>query len=103
MSALHPIFQGICEDFGLVPPRMARCTCGEERPSSERDRLFGFTDRTINSDWSQKHCRQCGMTERAHHPGCSEVQPDRYQRHQFEPRHEAAEFDTFYCGCRGWD
>ena len=103
MSAAHPLIQSILEAHGAPQPRMARCRCGYERPSCERETLFGFTDRSLNSDWSQKHCRHCGKYEVAHHPGCSKVQPDRYERHQFEPRNEAAEFDTFYCGCDGWD
>jgi len=83
--------------------RLARCSCGTIRPSSERDRLFGFTDMSRESDWSQKTCRHCGKYEVAHRPGCSTIRPDQYERHTFEPRDKAAEFDSFYCGCRGWD
>jgi hypothetical protein len=103
VSALHPLFQDIVDSFFGAHPRMARCRCGETRPSSERATLFGFTDKSLNSDWSQKCCRHCGKYEVAHHPGCSQAQPDQYERHQFEPRNEAAETDSFYCGCDGWD
>jgi hypothetical protein len=82
-------------------PRMALCHCGDTRPSSER--LFGFTDKSLNSAWVKRHCRHCGKHEVAHYPGCSAVAPDQYERHQFEPRNEAADFDSFYCGCEGWD
>ena len=100
-GAPHPLIQSILEAHGAPKPRMARCRCGYIRPSSERAKLFGFTDRSLASE--QKYCRHCGKYEVAHYPGCSQAQPDQYERHQFEPREEAAEFDTFYCGCDGWD
>jgi hypothetical protein len=103
VSMLHPLFQKIVEEHGAPPPRQARCRCGSIRPSSERATLFGFTDMSRSSDWSQKSCRHCGKHEVAHHPGCSQAQPESYERHQFEPRDEGAEFDSFYCGCGGWD
>jgi hypothetical protein len=103
MNGPHPLIQGILEAHGAPAPRMARCRCGYTRPSSERATLFGFTDMSLSSDWLQKSCRHCGKYEVAHHPGCSQAQPNMYERHQFEPRNEAAEFDTFYCGCDGWE
>jgi hypothetical protein len=83
--------------------RMARCYCGETRPSSEREKLFGFTDLSDTSAWARETCRHCGKFEVAHHPGCSQVRPDQYERHAFEPREKGREFDSYYCGCRGWD
>jgi hypothetical protein len=93
--------------------RTARCFCGQER-SSDSQFLAFLEDRGEGSKAATEHCKHCGYFEVAHGPGKAEdlaKEPNRRPRRDvveegvcpgFEP-HGAYEFDTFYCGCRGWD
>jgi hypothetical protein len=90
--------------------RTARCYCGAERPSSPSLAFFEF--RGDGSDFA-KHCT-CGYAECAHDPAHMETlvhgrdgkrRPTVVESGRcdgFTPR-GGAEFDSFYCGCRGWD
>lgn len=83
---------------GLLTGREARCSCGRTCPSDGT--VPGFTDVPFLQYWgpgSEKAEEQCvcGYYRVAHgkpHIKCTEFrqrEPDR--------------FDSFYCGCRGWD
>lgn len=87
--------------------RQAICGCGNKRPSSEKAELFGFINRDANSDQAKNICK-CGYHACAHDPEYTKnnvekrtvVQLGRCQG--FEAR-GVMEFDSYYCGCRGWD
>jgi hypothetical protein len=53
---------------------------------------------------AMEHCKICGFFEVAHvGPKMGEWMKDRQPKdHPFEP-HGAYEFDSYYCGCWGWD
>jgi hypothetical protein len=94
---------------GLSAPvehsRIARCECGAERPSVEREELFGFQDRGPGSFEARNRCT-CGYLREAHFPDSSRVRPltvvERFLCKQFEPK-GPRQYDSFYCGCRGME
>lgn len=76
--------------------------CGKEchlRPSSTDLAFFEY--RGPDSPASKRHCIQCGYYESAHKP--TDGRP-RFKAVclNFRP-HGPYEFDSYYCGCRGWD
>lgn len=81
--------------------RMARCSCGNERPSADREILPFFEDHGEDSKWATEQCHCLGLKE-IH----QEINPSTGRAgvtdHEFHPR-GPAEYDEFYCGCRGWD
>lgn len=90
--------------------RFAKCSCGRTEPSDNYARLAFFEFRGKDSEWSKKGCK-CGYFEGPHDaehmrrlgPGRRTVVEDgRCREGKFTPR-GPAEFDSFYCGCRGWD
>lgn len=93
----------------MTTVRMARCGCGKERPSSERDALAFFEDCGPGST-SANSC-VCGYYECAHDPKHM-AQPsgararltvvERGLCGGFTPRGDIGH-DRYYCGCRGWD
>jgi hypothetical protein len=84
--------------------RKAKCySCNSIRDSSLE--LPFFTYRGEGSPDAKNHCKNCGYYEQAHntnryYKGTTEVNPLLCSK--FEP-HGVYEYDTFYCGCRGWD
>lgn len=83
--------------------REARCYCGRTRPSTdalegEHGKLAFFEYRGPESERAQKTCRHCRYHDVAHKPGSSKHVCD-----NFEAMVEGYEYDTYYCGCRGWD
>jgi hypothetical protein len=86
--------------------RMARCSqCGRIEPSIKWESLAFFEPRGEGTATAKDHCK-CGYYEVAHR-----FNPDSPLNRNvvseglcagFEP-HGAYEYDTFYCGCRGWD
>jgi len=79
--------------------RLARCLCGRTEPAS-KDLAF-FVYRGPNSEYAKKVCEVCGCYETAHIPS---IQSRRGSLvcSQFK-RGTGHEYDTYYCGCRGWD
>jgi hypothetical protein len=79
--------------------RMARCSCGEMQPSSPD--LFGLTDLSADGRHANKTCGTCRYSIVAH---TDEIQwgPAIGVCEEFTPI-GGQEFDSFYCGCRGWD
>jgi hypothetical protein len=90
----------------LVMPRMARCFCGQEVPSSEHERLAFFQYRGEGSRDAEEVCKHCRYHEVAHtdqedmRGRINVVASGRCKG--FEP-HGPWDHDTYYCGCRGWD
>ena len=81
--------------------RMAKCTCGKEVPSTPS--LL----RTTAEQWAKDRCAVCCYALGAHSPE-SRVKPHMRRAmgdgHEFVPTPpDARDYDTYYCGCRGWD
>lgn len=90
----------MCTQTAVLPDtegRMMRCsyfrTCGTEGPSNPNAAFWSSGER------ERRLCAvpRCGYSIEAHLP----EHPHRV-RHEFKPR-DAAPFDSFYCGCMGWD
>lgn len=87
----------------LLTGREARCSCGHVRPSNVNLPFFEY--RGDGSKMATDSCKNCGYSEVAH-----TQEPTRTQQNVvlngkcpgFEPR-GAWEYDSYYCGCRGWD
>ena len=77
--------------------RMAQCSCGKVEPSSRR--LAFLVDRGPGSRAAAETCAHCRYTAAAH-----ERTPRRNPQvcNHFEA-HGPFDYDTYYCGCRGWD
>ena len=87
-----------CTEIAKTTPsiegRTARCSCNAQKPSS-LDLAF-FEYRGDGSRHATELCK-CGYTEAAHKlPHIS----SKCQQFQARGPHE---FDSYYCGCRGWD
>jgi hypothetical protein len=83
--------------------RYAKCACGATRASTSRLAFFEF--RGEGSREAINSCKNCGYYEIAHTQESSRTQRNVVERGQcpgFEMR-GAWEYDSFYCGCRGWD
>ena len=90
--------------------RMARCAyCSNTRPSSDREKLPFFEDRSEGTKWATDHCT-CGYTLSAHTiEGMANNVPSN-RRTVIEQGKCLGfvakgpwEHDSYYCGCRGWD
>ncbi len=81
------------------PVRMARCgQCGHEVPSAKN--LAFFVDHSAGTDAAEKHCKHCGYHQDAHK---QEIRSkNKHICNNFEPKGDRG-FDSYYCGCRGWD
>jgi hypothetical protein len=93
---------GVCAPMG-PETRIARCECGAERPSADRDDLFGFVDYGPGSREATERC-VCGSYCVAHFPDATRVDPrtviERGLCTGFQPK-GPRQYDSFYCGCRG--
>lgn len=75
--------------------RMATCSCGRKEPSNP-DKLAFFEYRGDGSRRAQDQCT-CGYTQAAH------AKPHVQAKCEgFTPR-GPFQYDSYYCGCRGWD
>lgn len=88
---------------GLLAGRSARCECGRTCPSDGAPR--GHTEPPFLQYWgagSEKAEEQCvcGKYRVAHGPDAPHQ--GQYACAEFRQR-QPDEFDSFYCGCRGWD
>ena len=86
------------EDIDLTG-REARCTCGKTMPSSTGLAFFEY--RGDNSEAAVKFCKTCAYAEHAHEIKGT-VKHLQHCCDTFEP-HGAWDYDSFYCGCKGWD
>ena len=87
----------------VLKGREARCGCGRTEPSSVKLAFFEY--RGEGSEIARKGCAHCGYFEVAHTQPQTRTQQNVVERGicpGFEPR-GAMEYDSFYCGCRGWD
>jgi hypothetical protein len=79
--------------------RMAKCTCGRTEPSSHSLAFFQF--RGDGSESAVETCKHCAYFRVAHTPAVM-AKNSSLKCTNFESR-GAYEFDSFYCGCRGWE
>lgn len=79
--------------------RKAKCFCGKILPSNPQRMAF-FQWRGEGSPAAKENCKHCRYSIIAHQKPRDQVVSS-VCRH-FE-QHGAYEFDTFYCGCKGWD
>lgn len=86
----------------VAPPnlegRKARCICGRIETSSIDLAFFEF--RGPGSRAGNATCKNCRYHDVAHTP--EKRAKNKYICDNFESI-ESFEFDSFYCGCRGWD
>lgn len=80
--------------------RTARCICGSVVASTTPHIAF-FEYRGEGSRSATTTCKNCRYAEVAHTDEARRKNP-RLLCTTFEP-HGAFEFDSFYCGCRGFD
>lgn len=85
--------------------RTARCHCGRIEPSSKSadGSLAFFEYRGLGSRLATEQCK-CGYYEIAHKYESGRVSPEPIdcKAGGFAP-HGPHEFDSYYCGCDGWD
>ena len=79
--------------------RQATCTCGNLKQSSTNLPFFEFLGPGATDDT----CANCGYYEIAHTRKQAGESTSRLICDQFKPLTEGREFDSYYCGCRGWD
>lgn len=89
-----------CREVEEVKPdltgRMARCC--KVVPSKWNLPFFEY--RGPGSDIGKRSCKHCSYYERAH---TEEIRKrNKHVCSNFEPKGEF-EFDSYYCGCHGWD
>lgn len=103
LAVAEPITTTQARERGLLAGRTARCTCGRECPSEGP--MPGFKDIAFleylgpGSKHAVASC-SCGYAEVAH---TAEVRArNSYICEAFAAR-GPHEFDSYYCGCRGWD
>ena len=99
----HCAFHG--QPVDPAKPRVAKCaSCDSTRPSAERATLAFFEDKSKCDDT----CKHCHFHRVAHEPEgvARNVDPrtviETGECTGFEP-HGAWAWDSYYCGCRGWD
>jgi hypothetical protein len=89
--------------------REARCTCGQTAPSIKAldGRLAFFEFRGEGSTSATEQCKHCGYYHVAHTEQApvwknGKTAVENRGCPGFEPRGDWG-YDTYYCGCRGWD
>ena len=85
--------------------RQAKCTMCKRLVPSDTEHLAFFEDR---SKPKPDDCKHCGYHRVAHDvialpPAERRPHMRHVPQHEFAPRTERYEFDSFYDGCRGWD
>ena len=80
--------------------RFAKCEMCDKERASNYDLSF-FEYRGAGSKRALEICKTCGYYDIAHIPSIRKKGACRICL-GFEP-HGAYEFDSYYCGCRGWD
>lgn len=86
----------------VLTGRLARCYCGKTNPSDQAAPgyvVLSFFEFCGEGSPSAALCK-CGYAEVAH--GCERDLKQRFTCGTYEPR-GGQEFDSFYCGCGGWD
>lgn len=86
-------------DVEIAAGRLAKCAhCNTMVPSS-KDLAF-FVDHSAGTEPAELKCKHCGYHKKAH---TKEIQSkNRHICANFEPRGDRG-FDSYYCGCRGWE
>lgn len=80
--------------------REARCGCGKIRPSS--DDLPFYEYRGEGSKYAVDSCATCAYVAAVHQPVNPHTDRPGVIDHPFTPR-GPHDYDSYYCGCRGWD
>lgn len=78
--------------------RTARCRCGTLKPSADLVGDVFFVSAVADA---KDRC-VCGYYDTAHGKPPVAHTPRLADGHAFQQR-PVAEFDSFYCGCRGWE
>lgn len=78
----------------MTQVREARCYCGKTEPITKN--LPFFESRDTGSRQATQSCKHCRYYDVAHGKGHKVV------CNNFEP-HGAYQYDSYYCGCDGWD
>lgn len=96
----------ICDCFKIAEEpdltgRMATCYCGSKslRPSSTDLAFFEY--RGPGSPHATNICK-CGYTKKAHEKDHVQTVCKKLHEQGFTPR-GPHKYDSYYCGCRGWD
>ena len=91
------------QDTDGLEGRMAKCPdCGRTVPSKWSLAFFQY--RGASSERALLMCK-CGYYKKAHEDDPTNLNRNVIKEGKckgFEP-HGAYEFDSYYCGCRGWD
>lgn len=99
------IHAGLIDSEPIPVPNMAgrtaRCSCGKTKPSDSWHTLPFFEFRGDGSPSATESCKHCGYFRVAHTPEAM-ARNNGLKCVNFES-HGAWGFDSYYCGCRGWD
>ena len=79
--------------------RLARCQCGKTEPSDEGLAFFKY--RGPGSEHAKNTCAKCGYFYIAHSHDIRNG--NKLICESFKTNPNGHEFDSYYCGCRGWD
>lgn len=77
--------------------RQARCYCGNVQPSNADLAFFEY--RGPGSEVAKRRCVNCGYYDTAHKKASSNSQICS----NFKTNPKGMKYDSYYCGCRGWD
>lgn len=91
-GGIHPI------ETPNLAGRKARCACGKLEDSSLDLTFFEF--RGLGSMRGARTCKNCRFYDVAHTP--EKRHKNKHICQNFEALKEF-EFDSYYCGCSGWD
>lgn len=88
----------------LLENRIAKCTnCSNTEPSSKK--LAHFAYRGVGSTYALDNCALCPWLLSVHDGSSNGSNASAFEEastHDFESI-GASEFDSFYCGCNGWN
>jgi hypothetical protein len=92
----------VAESTPNLEGREARCSCGSKVTS--RITLAFFEFRGEGSNRGMTTCIECSGAEVLHRElNPVTGRPGTKTDHEFKPNIAGWEFDSYYCGCYGWD
>jgi hypothetical protein len=81
-----------------ISNRYARCSCGKTEKSSYDLAFYKY--RGSGSDFANQVCNNCGYNVSAHR---RDIGKRSLICSSFTAKSTGHEYDSYYCGCRGWD